>query len=360
MANITGIPIDEENTPGSIVRRDSNGGINVAFGPTQEPDFGDGSDGALNLTGNITLNPGDSEKQYTDVSLNGYTITIDGTDSYINWKISGTLDWGGGIIDAIGKGGPGGSGAAAGAGTGGDGGAGGGSIVIHARNMVGTGTIQADGVDGTTGIHGTGNPSYVGANGSGGATRNTVLLPIGAGGGGGGGGFNGNGGGGGGGAPTPLDWNVASLVSSFASSNKIHPSQIPIAGGGGGGAMSGADGTSGNKQSTGGGGGAGSTCALAAGNGGGGAYTNSTSTGNGGGGGGGGGFVAIKCLKGLPTLTINATGGDGFPGNGGGGTGGAGAAGLILVSVPDTSNVTAASTPGNGAGSPAATPIYLY
>jgi len=154
--------------------------------------FGDGSDGDVTTTGDVTLT--------RDMFYNSLTVDTGHTLYPAGYRIfvKGTLTVNtGGIIDRSGNDGSGttggaalaagtlgGSGAGGDTGAGGDGGAGGsggGVMVIVAKNIVNNGTIRANGgagVDGsaTSGTHvagnngGSTNPSLGGAGGDGGDT----------------------------------------------------------------------------------------------------------------------------------------------------------------------------------------------
>lgn len=160
--------------------------------------FGDGSDGAVTISGNTTLS---RDMYYSTLTING-GITLN-TNGYRVF-VSGTLTNNGTIANNGGNGGtptagsgapagtlPGGvngpTGASGGNNKGGGGGGGGGIVAIYAYNIVNNGTIQANGGNGGNGL---GNQGGV-VNSANGVNGNNANPSEGANG-GGGGGYNGS------------------------------------------------------------------------------------------------------------------------------------------------------------------------
>lgn len=356
--------------------------------------FGAGIDGSLTLVANTTLAAGEWVRQYTDLTLAGFTLTQNTADYGLCIFVNGTLSMGGGTITS-------GFTAQAGAtrgngntlnspsGYGGTGAASQGGIFVYAYIITGTGLISAAGKPGGNGNDGLSTPSGIvsGGNGNIGTTNSMYLFgtnittgtaPAGGSSSAGGGNAAGPGGVGGAGGVGPTaaggaDYNqalkdVLAIIycsaggwAASANSKRRWITNNAASGAGGSGV------NTGGTCAGGGGGGGGGSCGMwpgtpgGAGGAGGAAVASAPSAGQSGGGGGGGGsgsLVSVVCaiLSGA-TLTVNANGGAG--GNGGnafgtnasgGGGGGGGCGGIALYVGPSGPTVTAGAGSGGAAG----------
>lgn len=324
--------------------------------------FGNGADGALTLSGDLTLTASVYVFRYSDVTLNGYTLTA--ADAFTLLQISGTLSMGGGTIRAS-QGAVNDSPAATQTGGTGKGGYGGGLIGglhVRARTITGTGTIHAKGQDGGGGgtggttLENTANGSVAGSNaprrvmgqdfGAAGSVNPTAQVAM-----------------------TAIQRVVFNAVSAWFFISDVYISNVSrwynLA-------DSGSSGQTAEAQSAngpaGGSGGGGAGYYGAGGNGGlGEVRVGGTGGGAGGGGGGGGaGCVCIVITESAPsTLTVSARGGNGgagaskgagvVSGNAAGGGGGGGGLAILLAQYGCTATVTATGgNAGSSAGSASA------
>lgn len=347
--------------------------------------YGTGEDGSLTLAADTTIaNSYDNIKQYSSVTLAGFTLTANDNSGTLILLISGTLSLGGGTIARGTTGGgqvpasAGGTGASGG-GSGGASGAGVNCVYVAARIITGTGTIHADGANGVAGSNataasgtGNGNAGTTGTVVSASLWGNSSVVGVNTGG--------GSGGASGGGGPAGPSGDTGLTLANRAATRVIFPFLFPHgfnntstsgsanfawdrtwtpAGGGGG---AGASNNGGAQAGSGGAGGMGSAMWIAmstgvTGNGGAGGNGAAGGSGAGGGGGGGGtsgGFVVVITESAPSTLTVRAsggTGGNGGNGNargGGGGSGGGGGGGVALLVAPTNSATctAAAGSPG--------------
>ena len=119
--------------------------------------YGTGVDGNVTLVGFTTLAAGDSVKNYNNLDLAGFNLTIDTTDFYGVIYVKDTLTSvpGGGVIHASARGsGTTNAGGAGGLTSGGTGGPGAAAIFVFAKNVTGTLQVAAAGGAGTAGITG--------------------------------------------------------------------------------------------------------------------------------------------------------------------------------------------------------------
>lgn len=279
--------------------------------------FRSGTDGNVVISSNSTIPR--RVMCYDNLTVNS-GITLSTMNGLCIIAVKGTLTLNG-TISANGKGAAGGSAQGSGAGYGG---AGGGFLLVIANAISGSGTISANGDNGTDA--GTYNFQYSGKNGSSGQAFG-VDIP---------GGLEGSyDSPSGGTAPTALVDLFQALL------NAIAPTDIGAGGGG--------SGESGSGTRNGGGGGAG-IC----GSGGTGGLGASASTGIGcGGGGGGGGAVIVICMSSIPEIEIYANGGAGGTGWAGGGGGGGG---LAMAIAPASSAVLQANGGAAGTNTGGGTP----
>jgi len=360
-------------TDGEFVKR--SGATLISAGASLGPGpwiYGAGQDGALSLGGNTTLAAGDCIRQFTDLSLNGFTLTITSTDTYLIIYVSGTLSLGsGGVIKGVTASTGGGGGSGGNAST--NGGAGGStltSILIFAKAITGSGTISAEGVSGVNG--GNADTGGANANGNGGTAGDANVRVFGTaitgGGAGAGGGSKqtvantppatGAAGVAGAGGTTFVDTTRKNIIndlnqvifrndfSSLTGSGSPRCwNGAPGGGGGGGGHASVGAGATHVAGAGGGGGGASFIASGGAGGKGGdvgaaGTQATDNQGGGGGGGGGGSGGLVIVWSDSVPSgLIVSANGGNGgnggnasgAGGNGGGAGGGGGGGGLAIL-----------------------------
>ncbi len=359
--------------------------------------YGSGVDGALSLAGDTVLAANACIKQYSSITLNGFTLSSDTSQSYTLLYCSGTCAFGtnGVICEFLAS--TTGAGGTAATGDSNAGGAGGGfrfAIFLYAKTITGTGTVTCAGSNGGNGANSVTCTvaSNGGAGGAGTSTNLVRMLGVVASGGTPAAGAGGtrtatppnsaaagaagtltisataashrsdllqllfrndtsalNSGG------APRCWNGSGAAGGGGGSGNIAGASNACAGGGGGGGAAGLGG------SVGGAGGASGNTANA---------TNENAGGGGGGGGGGSGGLALVWTHSAPsTLTVSAKGGDGgnggnargaaggHSGGGGGGSGGGGVSVLIAQSgntATNTANGGTAGTGGNGVNAGAA------
>lgn len=139
--------------------------------------YGQGDDGSPSspLGANTTLSSGDMVVRFTNLDLNGFSLTGNSDDRSMMVYVSGTLTMASGFIsppgDATNPAGGAGGGAAGDGGTGGQGRR---VLYLYANTISGTGTIRANGEDGTNGVNGAASTSSV--NGLSGAGANSSLF----------------------------------------------------------------------------------------------------------------------------------------------------------------------------------------
>ena len=347
--------------------------------------YGDGFDGALTLSGNVTMATDEQVVSYTNLTLAGFTLSMLQANRYAMICVSGTLSGGGGSISSIGtsatSGGAGGttSGQSGTSGDGGDGAKGGGSLYVFARiatsvTITAAGAVSAGVAGGTWAADGDGaagsDVNVASFNIRGLAINLTTAA---------GGGANAGGAGGAGGDHSAANrLRIKKLYSDITRCmasitgidvNSVSDGRHSSPSNGGGGGAGGSDRTPFAVVRDGGSGGGGAKGMVGAGGAG---AVGGTDAGSltdvccgGGGGGGGGGGEVIFFSNDATSVTVTANGGAGGAGGAGssvsdttgagGGGGGGGGGGFAMAVAPSITGITCTAAGGAGGAGGAGT-----